>query len=118
MSKLRAQGSLWPSVYHFYTVVGVLPREFEFVSKASDFEARNQFDVWVPLALNLEKLQRNTHFVRVFARLKPGVTLTQAQADLTNSCLRDKDCGESRCAVETARRAVSTQPRVSENSRI
>jgi len=44
--------------------------------------ARNQFDVWVPLALNLEKLQRNTYFLRVFARLKPGVTLTQAQADL------------------------------------
>ena len=66
-----------------YTVVGVLPREFEFVSKVSDFQARNQFDVWVPLALNnLEKLQRNTHFLRVFGRLKPGVTLTQAQADL------------------------------------
>jgi len=38
----------------------VLPPEFEFVNKASDFEGRNQFDVWVPLALNLEKLQRNT----------------------------------------------------------
>src|SRR6266516_3053552 len=68
MSKLRAQGSLWPSVYHFSGMVGRT--------------ARNQFDVWVPLALNLEKLQRNTHFLRVFARLKPGVTLTQAQADL------------------------------------
>jgi putative ABC transport system permease protein len=66
-----------------YTVVGVLPREFEFVSKASDFEGRNQFDVWVPLALNnREKLQRNTHFLRVFGRLRAGVTLTQAQAEL------------------------------------
>jgi predicted permease len=65
-----------------YTVVGVLPREFEFVSKASDFQARNQFDVWVPLALNLEKQERNHHPLRVFARVKPGVALTQAQADL------------------------------------
>ena len=65
-----------------YTVVGVLPREFEFVAKASDFQARNQFDVWVPLALDLEKLQRNTHPLRVFARLKPDVPLAQAQADL------------------------------------
>jgi putative ABC transport system permease protein len=66
-----------------YTVVGVLPREFEFVSKASDFQARNQFDVWVPLALDhLEKLQRNHHPLRVFARVKPGIALTQAQADL------------------------------------
>ena len=66
-----------------YTVVGVLPPDFEFVSKASDFGGRNQFDVWVPLALNnREKLQRNTHFLRVFGRLKPGVTLTQAQEEL------------------------------------
>ena len=53
------------------------------MSKASDFEGRNQFDVWVPLALNnLEKLQRNTHFLRIFSRLRPGVTLIQAQAEL------------------------------------
>jgi hypothetical protein len=65
-----------------YSVVGVLPREFEFVGKPSDFPPRNQFEVWVPLALNPEKLQRGTHPLRVFARLKPGVTLNQAQADL------------------------------------
>ena len=65
-----------------YTVVGVLPPDFQFGSKASDFQARNQFEVFVPMALNLEKLQRGTHPLRVFARLKPGVDLTQAQADL------------------------------------
>jgi hypothetical protein len=52
------------------------------VSKPADFQARNQFDVWVPLALDLEKLPRNTHPVRVFARLVPGVTVAQAQVDL------------------------------------
>lgn len=65
-----------------YTVVGVLPPDFQFGSKASDFQARNQFDVWVPMALNSEKLQRGTHPLRVFARLKPGIALPQAQADL------------------------------------
>lgn len=65
-----------------YTVVGVLPPDFQFASKASDFQAQNQFDVWVPLALKLGKHSRGTHPLRVFARLKPGVALSQAQADL------------------------------------
>ncbi len=67
-----------------YTVVGVLPREFSLVSKASDFQARNRPDLWTPLALPSppEPWQRGTHPLCVFARLKPGVTLTQAQADL------------------------------------
>ncbi len=71
-----------------YTVVGVLPADFEFVSRSSDytsrtdFDSRNQFDIWVPLALNLERPQRNTHPLRVVARLRPGITLSQAQADL------------------------------------
>jgi len=64
-----------------YTVVGILPQDFEFVGKASDFQARNRFDVWTPLGLN-PKPSRGTHPLRVFARLKPDVTLSQAQADL------------------------------------
>jgi putative ABC transport system permease protein len=65
-----------------HTVVGVLPPDFQFASNSSDFRARNQFDIWVPLGLNLEKLQRGTHPLKVFARLKPGVDLGQAQAEL------------------------------------
>lgn len=67
-----------------YTVVGVLPRDFSLVSKASDFQARNRFDLWTPLALASPPApwQRGTHPLCVFARLGHGVTLTQAQADL------------------------------------
>jgi putative ABC transport system permease protein len=65
-----------------YTVVGVLPADFQFGSKAADFQARSQFDIWVPIALDPQKLQRGTHPLRVIARLKPGVALTQAQAEL------------------------------------
>jgi putative ABC transport system permease protein len=67
-----------------YTVVGVLPRDFSFVSKASDFQSRNLFDIWTPLALSspLEPWQRGTHPLDVFARLKPGISLEQAQAGL------------------------------------
>jgi putative ABC transport system permease protein len=67
-----------------YTVVGVLPRDFSFVSKASDYQSRNHFDLWTPLALPTppEAWQRGTHPLCVLARLKPGVPLQQAQADL------------------------------------
>lgn len=65
-----------------YNVVGVLPADFQFATNAADFQARSQVDIWAPNALNLEKLQRGTHPLRVVARLKPGVTLSQAQAEL------------------------------------
>jgi putative ABC transport system permease protein len=69
-----------------YTVVGVLPREFSFVNEATDFQSRNKFDLWTPLALPSppEPWQRGTHPLSVFARLKPGVPLEQAQADLNH----------------------------------
>jgi putative ABC transport system permease protein len=67
-----------------YLVVGVLPRDFSLVSRASDFQSRNRFDLWTPLALPAppEPWQRGTHPLGVFARLKPGVPLQQAQTDL------------------------------------
>jgi putative ABC transport system permease protein len=67
-----------------YTIVGVLPRDFSFVSKASDFQSRNRFDLWTPLALASPPpaWQRGTHPLCVFARLKPGVSMQRAQVDL------------------------------------
>ncbi len=67
-----------------YTVVGVLPRSFSLVSKASDFQSRNRFEIWTPLGLAspVPAWQRGTHTYSVFARLKPGVTLNRAQAEL------------------------------------
>ena len=67
-----------------YSVVGVLPRDFSLVGKASDFQSRNRFDLWTALALPSppEPWQRGTHPLCVFARLKPGIPLQQAQADL------------------------------------
>jgi len=65
-----------------YTVVGVLPAGFQFGNTAEDFQARSQADVWVPLALDPQKPHRNSHILHVIARLKPGVKLAQAQAEL------------------------------------
>jgi putative ABC transport system permease protein len=67
-----------------FTVVGVLPRDFTVVSKASDFQARQHFDIWANLGLTAppEEWERGTHPLYVYGRLKPGVSLVQAQAEL------------------------------------
>jgi len=59
-----------------YTIVGVMPRGFAFPS------ARAQ--IWTPVAFNAaERATRDTNFIDVVARLKPGVSLQQAQANMT-----------------------------------
>ncbi|HZI48644.1 MAG TPA: ABC transporter permease, partial [Pyrinomonadaceae bacterium] len=65
-----------------YTVVGVLPAGFQFGNTAEDFQAQSQVDIWVPLQLDPQRLQRGAHILRVIARLKPEVKLAQAQAEL------------------------------------
>lgn len=59
-----------------YTVVGVMSAGFEF---------RNpKVRVWVPVAFSDERRNsRDSHYLKVVARLKPGVSLEQANADLT-----------------------------------
>ena len=59
-----------------YTVVGVLPPGFEF--SIPDFFG--QKDLWVPAILPND--DRSHNYISVLARLKPGVTLRMAQADL------------------------------------
>jgi putative ABC transport system permease protein len=64
-----------------FTVVGILPADFEFVGRSADFQARNRFDIWFPLALNARP-SRGTHPLRVLARMKPETTIERAQAEL------------------------------------
>jgi putative ABC transport system permease protein len=57
------------------TIVGVLPKNFVFApSKSADF--------WISLQLNDWRQRRNAHWLFPVARLKPGITLQQAQAEL------------------------------------
>ncbi len=59
-----------------YTIVGVMPAGFQFLSK--------EMSLWTPKAFSGEELANRTEsYLTVVARLKPGVTLTQAQADST-----------------------------------
>ncbi len=57
-----------------YTVVGVLKPNGNF--------DRGWAEMWTPLALDPAKVTRDFHFLQVFARLKPNVTKSQAQAEM------------------------------------
>ena len=59
------------------TVVGVMPAGFHFPDRHTE--------AWIPLAFTpdlLEENNRGSHFLNVVARLKPGLTTAQTQADL------------------------------------
>jgi putative ABC transport system permease protein len=59
-----------------YTVIGVMPSGFGFP------DTRTQ--VWIPVAFNLaERATRDTNFINVIARLKPGISIEQARAHMT-----------------------------------
>lgn len=58
-----------------YSVVGVMPAGFQFL--------QGEVGVWVPAALTSEQLaDHDNHYVDVVARMKPGVTVERAHADL------------------------------------
>jgi len=60
-----------------YAVVGVMPPQFQF----PPFWA-TRAEMWTPLDLRSRVTDRRGGSLRVFARLKPGVTLQQAQAEI------------------------------------
>ena len=64
-----------------YTVVGVMPRNFEFPLNPGHI---NQSELWVPLSLRPEEFtagQAAAWNFRMLGRLKPGITAAQAQSD-------------------------------------
>jgi len=58
-----------------HTVVGVMPAGFQFL--------QSYIGLWVPLKMPKEEMaNRDSHFLQVVARTKPGVTLDQAQTNV------------------------------------
>ncbi len=58
-----------------FEVVGVLPPSFRFPNE--------ELALWLPLDANAQEMQtRLNHILSVYARLKPGVTLSQARAEM------------------------------------
>lgn len=67
-----------------YTVVGVMPP----LVQLPGFDNRND-QLWVPIAFPPEEAaQRGNHFLEVIARLKPGITLKQARAEMDTIAAR------------------------------
>jgi len=61
------------------TVVGVMPRDFQFPPGEADPP-----QVWVPLQIDPANLgDSSNHILSVFGRLRPGVTLHQARSELS-----------------------------------
>ena len=64
-----------------YAVVGVMPKGFEFPSRTDQ--------LWVPIAFtSKEAEQRGNHYLAVIARMKPGISLENAQAEMTTIAKR------------------------------
>jgi putative ABC transport system permease protein len=56
-----------------YTVIGVMPASFDYPSET---------DLWVPMAMTPEQWQEKSEFLTVVGRLKPGVSVEQARAEM------------------------------------
>ncbi len=58
-----------------YTVIGVMPADFQF--------GPSYIGLWTPIAFSPQDLANHgDHYLNVIGRLKPGVTLAQANADI------------------------------------
>ena len=63
------------------TLVGIMPADFRFPTQEDE--------LWVPIAFSQqEQTDRGARFLDVVARLKSGVTLTQAQAEMSTIAAR------------------------------
>ncbi|HEV2834504.1 MAG TPA: ABC transporter permease [Pyrinomonadaceae bacterium] len=62
-----------------YTIAGVMPRGLPF------FDNLPEVELWTPMAFapNDNMATRNNHFINLVGRLKPGVSMAQAQANVS-----------------------------------
>ena len=59
-----------------YTVIGIMPPDFHFLN--------TEVQAWLPLAIDpVIDYRKSGRFLRTFGRLKPDVTLQQAQAEMS-----------------------------------
>jgi putative ABC transport system permease protein len=64
-----------------YTVVGVMPPQFQFPSR--------EYEFWVPMAFSSQEAgRRGSHYLGVVGRLKPGVSQEQAQSEMDTIAAR------------------------------
>ncbi|MBI4910716.1 MAG: ABC transporter permease [Acidobacteria bacterium] len=89
-----------------YMVIGVMPRAFSF---------HRRVDAWVPAAFTPEHLaRRGSHYLTCVARLKPGVSVQQAQTEMSGIMKRlENEYPNSNSGIGSAvvplREAISTE---------
>jgi putative ABC transport system permease protein len=59
------------------TVIGILPRDFNL------FGTTRAYDIWMPFDFERGQLRRDDYSLIVFARLKPRISLEQAQTEMS-----------------------------------
>jgi putative ABC transport system permease protein len=70
--------------WRLYTVLGVMPPGFQFPIEGERAEYLQPFHPLVPEAVN----NRDSHFVRMVGRMKPGVTIQQCDAEMKTIAAR------------------------------
>jgi predicted permease len=78
------QGVIGSTVYingRTTTIVGVLPPHFTLLLPAEAHVPAN-LDIWIPYAVDYARQNRYSHGITVIGRLKHGVTVAQAQAEM------------------------------------
>lgn len=78
-----------------YTVLGVMPRDFQFPRRGeipAGFQFPRQADLYTPLAWTPNQMaNRGRNFLAVVARLKPDVSMAQAQSEMNGISERVKE---------------------------
>jgi putative ABC transport system permease protein len=64
-----------------YTVAGVMPPGFQLFFPP-DANVPLDVQAWIPFPYDIYASPRDLYFIRILARLKPGVTMAQAQTDV------------------------------------
>jgi putative ABC transport system permease protein len=62
-----------------YTIIGVMPKGFSYPDRAL---------FWRPLPIDPAQLNRGPHYLRIVGRLRTGVSLSEAQADMSTIATR------------------------------
>ncbi len=62
-----------------HTVVGVMPKGFQFFVRHQSF-AQKQPEIWTPLTFSEQARTRHGRYLQAIGQLRPGVTLSQAQS--------------------------------------
>ncbi|MEK6299565.1 MAG: ABC transporter permease [Acidobacteriota bacterium] len=64
-----------------FTVVGIAPLDFQFLIKSGSLTGK-QAELWMPLTFSPNSRVRRGRFMSAVARIKPGVDLAAAQAEM------------------------------------